>query len=119
MGVIKNIKLFVLLLALAVTQANATNTNYSIDQPRALPDDATYAPVIISDSTTTVGDIDFSVELIASTPTDSDSVFYPLLSVHESEPVVIVPEVTVPEVILLFGSALISLVALVRYKRSA
>jgi hypothetical protein len=113
MRVVKSMKLFVLPLAFAATQSNAATINYSLDQPKPLFDDVGYAPVSISDSTTTVDDIDLSVELIASTPTASDSNFDPSLSVHASK-----IAVTAPEVIVLFGSALISLVVLVRYKRS-
>lgn len=66
MGIEKIGKLSVLLLMLVATQANSATISYYIDQSNALVDGINYAQVTISDSTTTVGDIDFSVEVLAS-----------------------------------------------------
>jgi hypothetical protein len=64
MGVRKVFKLSVLPLVLTGTQASAVS--YYLDQSNDLLDGVSYAQVTISDSTTTLGDIDFSVELLAS-----------------------------------------------------
>lgn len=74
-GIKKIIKLFVLPLTLAGTQANAATISYYLDQSNALLDGVNYAQVTISDSTTTIGDIDFSVEVLASAFTVSGSNF--------------------------------------------
>ena len=66
MGINKSFKLSALLLALVGIQANAATISYYLDQSNALLDGANYAQVTISDSTTTIGDIDFSVEVLAS-----------------------------------------------------
>ena len=66
MAIKKITKLSVLTLALAGTQSNAETISYYLDQSNDLLDGVSYAQVTISDSTTTVGDIDFSVELLAS-----------------------------------------------------
>ena len=75
MGIKKNFKLSALLLALAGTQTNAATISYYLDQSNALLDGVNYAQVTISDSTTTIGDIDFSVEVLASAFTVSGSNF--------------------------------------------
>ena len=69
------IKLSALPLALAGTQASAASISYYLDQSNALLDGVNYAQVTISDSTTTMGDIDFTVEVIASAFTVSGSNF--------------------------------------------
>ena len=66
MGIKKIFKLSALLLALVGIQANAATISYYLDQSNALLDGVSYAQVTISDSTTTIGDIDFSVEVLAS-----------------------------------------------------
>ena len=66
MAIKKIIKLSVLTLALAGTQSNAATIHYYLDQSNDLLDGVSYAQVTVSDSTTTVGDIDFSVELLTS-----------------------------------------------------
>ena len=60
--------MFCLLLisAMAVTKVQAASISYYLNQSNALPDGINYAQVTISDSTTTVGDIDFLVEVITS-----------------------------------------------------
>jgi hypothetical protein len=69
------IKLSALPLAFAGTQASAASISYYLDQSNALLDGVNYAQVTISDSTTTMGDIDFTVEVIASAFTVSGSNF--------------------------------------------
>jgi len=62
----KIIKLSVLPLLLTATQANTATISYYLDQSNDLFDGINYAQVTISDSTTTIGDIDFSIELLDS-----------------------------------------------------
>ena len=69
------IKFSVLTLVLAGMQANAATISYFLDQSNDLLDDISYAQVTISDSTTTIGDIDFSIEVLASAFTVSGSNF--------------------------------------------
>ena len=70
MGIKKNLfKLSVL------SQANAATISYYLDQSNALSDGVNYALVTISDSTTAIGDIDFSVELLTSAFTVSGANF--------------------------------------------
>ena len=76
MGIKKNLfKLSVLSLAAVSSQANATTISYYLDQSNALPDGVNYALVTISDSATTIGDIDFSVEVLTSAFTVSGANF--------------------------------------------
>ena len=64
---IKNvIKLSVLPLVFSATQASAATISYYLDESNALLDGVNYAQVTISDSTTVMGDIDFSVEVLSS-----------------------------------------------------
>jgi hypothetical protein len=122
MGVVKTIKLFVLLMTFAVAHANATTINYSLDQSNALLDGDSNAQVTISDNTTRVSDIDINVELIASTPAVSSSSFEKSNLSYFSEPSSSIDAtksaVTIPEVLVLFGFGLIGLVVFVRSKRS-
>ena len=55
-----------LLVAPVSTAVMASTISYFIDQSNALPDGEHYAQVTISDSTTSIGDIDFSVALLSS-----------------------------------------------------
>lgn len=65
----------VALLALAAaSQVQAASVSYYLDQSNDLPDGINYAQVTISDSTTTVGDIDFSVAVLSSAFTVTDPV---------------------------------------------
>lgn len=66
MGFNKAFNFSALLLALAGTQVNAATISYYLDQSNDLLDGVNYAQVTISDSTTTIGDIDISVEVLAS-----------------------------------------------------
>ena len=66
MDIKKTFKLSALPLALAGAQVNAATISYYLDQSNALLDGVNYAQVTISDSTTTIGDIDFSVEVLLS-----------------------------------------------------
>ena len=75
MGVEKTIKLSVLPLISAATQANFATISYYLNQSNALVDDINYAQVTISDSTAVVGDIDFSVEVLTSAFAVTDSNF--------------------------------------------
>ncbi len=75
MGIKKIFKLSALPLALAGIQANTATISYYLDQSNAFLDGVNYAQVTISDSTTTMGDIDFSVEVFASAFTVSGSNF--------------------------------------------
>ncbi len=63
MGIKKIIKLSVLPLLLAGTQANAATISYYLDQSNALLDGVNYAQLTITDSGE---NIDFSVEIISS-----------------------------------------------------
>lgn len=67
------IKMSVLPLALVSAQAGAAMISYYLDQSNVLPGGVNYAQVTISDSTTTTGDIDFSVAVIASSFDLSDA----------------------------------------------
>jgi len=58
-----------------VSQANASTISFFLNQSNDLPDGVNYAQVTISDSVTTLGDIDFSVELLASAFTVSGTNF--------------------------------------------
>lgn len=64
-------------LALVVTAAhvNAATISYYLDQSNDLFDGVDYAKVTISDSTTSIGDIDFSVEVLTSAFSVSGSNF--------------------------------------------
>ncbi len=64
MCVKKFIKLSALPLLLTATQANTATISYYLDQSNDLFDGVTYAQVTISDSTTTIGDIDFNIEVL-------------------------------------------------------
>ena len=75
MSIKEILKLSIFLLVLAVIKTNATTISYYLDQSNALLDGVNYAQVTVSDSATTVGDIDFSVELISSAFTVSGSNF--------------------------------------------
>jgi len=66
MNIKRLIKLSALPLALIGTQVNAATISYYLDQSNDLLDGINYAQVTISDSTTTVGDIDFSVEVLSA-----------------------------------------------------
>jgi len=74
-----NHKLIVLPVALSLffslAQVNAASISFTLDQSNALPDGVDYAQVTISDSETTVGDIDFVIELQASVFTVSGNNF--------------------------------------------
>lgn len=122
MGVVKTIKLFVLLMTFSVAHVNATTINYSLDQSNILLDGDSNAQVTISDNTTKVSDIDINVELIASTSVVSSSNFEKSNLSYLSEPSssfdATKPAVTIPEVLVLFGFGFIVLVVLVRSKRS-
>ena len=73
---VKNIiKTLALPLLLIGAQAQAASISFYLDQSNALPNGVNYAQVTISDSTTTVGDIDFSVQVINSAFTVSGSNF--------------------------------------------
>jgi hypothetical protein len=67
--------LAVLTLIGTVSQSNASTVSFYLNQSNDLPDGVNYAQVTISDSTTTVGDIDFTVELLASAFTVSGTNF--------------------------------------------
>jgi len=71
----KTIKFSVLSLVLTATHVSAATISYSLDQSNDLPGGVNYAQVTISDSATTIGDIDFSVEVLASSFTVSGSNF--------------------------------------------
>lgn len=75
MDIKKIFKLSTFLLALSGTQAHTATISYYLDQSNALLDGVNYAQITISDSTTTIGDIDFSFEVIASAFTVSGSNF--------------------------------------------
>ena len=119
MGVVKTIKLFVLLMTFSVAHVNATTINYSLDQSNILLDGDSNAQVTISDNTTKVSDIDINVELIASTSVVSSSNFEKSNLSYLSEPSSFFdatkPAVTIPEVLVLFGFGFI---VFVRSKRS-
>lgn len=66
MGLNNVFTLSALSLALAGTQVNAATISYYLDQSNDLLDGLSYAQVTISDSTTSIGNIDFSVEVLAS-----------------------------------------------------
>lgn len=66
MGIKKLIKLSVLPLAFAGTHASAATISYYLDKSNDLLDGINYAQVTISDSTTVVGDIDFTVAVLTS-----------------------------------------------------
>lgn len=66
MEIKKVLKLSLLPLVLTGTQASAATVSYYLDQSNVLADGVNYAQVTISDSTTVVGDIDFSVEVLTS-----------------------------------------------------
>lgn len=61
MGLKKLVLLTVLPIVLMGTQASAATISFTLDQSNALPNGFDYLQVNISDSTTTVGDIDFEV----------------------------------------------------------
>lgn len=63
----KNIltRLPVLSLIFAAAQADADSISFYLDQSNALLDGINYAQITISDSTTTIGDIDFRVEILS------------------------------------------------------
>ena len=67
--------LSVLVLILTTTQVNSSTISYYLDQSNALADGINYAQVTISDSTTTDGDIDFSIEVLSSAFTVNGSNF--------------------------------------------
>lgn len=69
------IKIAVLPLVVVAAQAEAATISFYLDQSNDLLDGVNYAQVTISDSTTTVGDIDFSVEIIDSAFTVSGDNF--------------------------------------------
>ncbi len=50
-----------LLMGLAAGSAQAASISYNLNQSNAMPDGVDYLTVTISDSTTTIGDIDFEV----------------------------------------------------------
>jgi hypothetical protein len=62
-------------MSVFVAQAQAASISYYLDQSNSLPDGVNYAQVTISDSTTTAGDIDFTVDIIASAFSVSGSNF--------------------------------------------
>ena len=62
----KTVNWSILPLALIGAQASAATISYYLDQSNDLADGINYAQVTISDSTTTAGDIDFSVAVISS-----------------------------------------------------
>lgn len=74
MGIKNIVKLSAIPLALAATQTNAATISYYLSQSNALLDDVNYAQVTISDSST-IGDIDFNVEILDSAFTVSGSNF--------------------------------------------
>ena len=78
MGVEKTIKLSVLQLISAATQANFATISYYLNQSNALVDDINYTQVTISDSTAVVGDIDFSFEVLTSAFAVTDSKLCPI-----------------------------------------
>ena len=63
-----NFRIFISILPLvfAGTQASAATVSYYLNQSNDLLDGVNYAQVTISDSATTIGDIDFSIEVLAS-----------------------------------------------------
>ena len=69
------IKLSVLPLAFTGIQVNGATISYYLDQPNVLLDGVNYVQVTISDSTTTIGNIDFRVEVRDSVFTVSGSNF--------------------------------------------
>jgi hypothetical protein len=60
------VKVLALPLALLGVQAHAASISFFLDQSNDLPDGVNYAQVTISDSTTSIGDIDFSVQVLSS-----------------------------------------------------
>ena len=62
-------------LLLSGNQVGAATISYYLDQSNDLLDGVSYAQVTISDSVTTIGDIDFSVELLTEAFTVSGSNF--------------------------------------------
>ena len=73
--VLKVFKFSIFPLLLAGNQVSAATISYYLDQSNDLLDGVNYAQVTISDSATTIGDIDFSVELLTSAFTVSGSNF--------------------------------------------
>jgi len=73
--VLRILKVVIFHLMLIGAQVNAATISYYLDQSNDLFDGVNYAQVTISDSTTTTGDIDFSVETFTSAFTVSDSNF--------------------------------------------
>jgi hypothetical protein len=71
----KAIKFSLLPLVFAATHVSAATISYFLDQSNDLPAGIDYAQVTISDSATRIGDIDFSVEVLASAFTVSGSNF--------------------------------------------
>ena len=113
------IKLFILTLAFTVTQAYAATISNYLDQSNTILDGDDYAQVTISDSATIVDDINISIELNASMSAANDSNSNPSLFIYDSKTITTDPEVTIPEVIILFGFFLIGLAVLIGYNRSA
>lgn len=51
-------------LSVGSVSASAASVSYFLDQSNAMPDGVNYLQVTVSDSTTTVGDIDFKVDVL-------------------------------------------------------
>ena len=119
MSAVLIIKLFTLTLAFTVTQANAATISNHLDQSNILLDGDVQVTISDSATTATVDDINIGIKLNASMSAASDTNIDSSLSIYASKTVAIDPEVTIPEVIMLFGSFLIGLVVLVGYNRSA